>query len=98
MKLFLNTQANTKRSLCRVLRQFNAAGPAQGSDEVATFRAIVSAFAVLLQFHKLEQDGELVRRFEAIEGVVFGDSAKLAQIRLRADQAAQLQRTTDGQT
>jgi hypothetical protein len=96
-RLFLNTQENCRRSLARILRGFTSEGREQSSEAVGTFRAQVFAFATLLQFHKLEQDSEIVKRFEALEGVVFGDSARLAQIKLRAEQAAQLGRG-DGQT
>jgi hypothetical protein len=91
-RLLLNSADNCRRSLGRILRDFNAAGTRQEPDQVQTFRAVVNAFSVLLAFHRVEQDSELIRRFEAIEGLVFGDSARLAQIRLRAEQAAAIGR------
>ena len=97
-RLLLNSADNCRRSLGRILRDFNAAGTRQEPDQVQTFRAVMNAFSVLLAFHRVEQDSEFIRRFEAIETVVFGDSARLAQVRLRADAAAQLQGGSDGET
>lgn len=62
MNLRLNTLINSRKTLGRLLREFNA-GKVQGEK----FRTMVYGLSILLQYWKVEKEAELEERLEAIE-------------------------------
>ncbi len=64
-QLRLNTLVNSRKSLTRIIRLFNA-----GNIAEAKFRALIYGFANLLQYWKVEKDLEIEKRIEAIEDIV----------------------------
>ena len=62
MNLRLNSLQNTRKTLARLLREFNA-----GKIDEGRYKGLIYGLSILLQFWKAEQAAELEARLEAIE-------------------------------